>query len=60
MTIVDGILAAIEALYRLYLQHKAGGFVDLVTLASRCNEEMTRIRNQQAADEKAARDAVPK
>lgn len=60
MTIVEGILAAIEALMTLYLKHKGGGFLDLVTLAAKCNEENTRIRNQQAADEKAERDLVPR
>lgn len=60
MTLVDGVLLAIETLMSLYLKHNAGGFPTLVTLAARCNEEMTRIRNQEAADEKAARDAVPK
>lgn len=60
MTIVDGILAAIELLMGLYLKQKSGGFVDLVTLAAKCNEEVARIRNQESVDEKAARDAVPK
>jgi hypothetical protein len=60
VTIAEGILAAIEALMALYLKHRPVGFPDLVTLAARCNEEMTRIRNQEAADEKAARDLVPR
>jgi len=60
MTIAEGILAAIEALMGLYLKHVAGGFPTLVTLAAKCNAEMARIRNQEAADEKAARDLVPK
>lgn len=60
MTIAEGILAAIEALMSLYLKHVAGGFPTLVTLAAQCNEEATRIRNAEAADEKAARDAVPR
>lgn len=59
MTVAEGIYEAIKALIMLYLKHRgSNGTLDIVALAAKCNEEMTRIRNQEAADEKAARDAV--
>lgn len=59
MTILDGILAAIQVLMKLYLT-SGGGFPSLVTTAAACEEEIRRIKNAEAAIEKAAMDAVPK
>lgn len=58
MTVVDGILAAIELLMKLYLA-QGGGLDALKDLPSKCDAEIKRIDAQEAADEKAARDARP-
>jgi len=58
-TVITIVAGAIEAMMKLYYS-LGGGMPDLVKLAADCNLERVRIANQQAADEKAARDAVPK
>ena len=58
MSIVDGILAAIELLMKLYLA-QGGGLEKLKDLPAKCDAENKRIDVQEAADEKAARDARP-